>query len=151
MTAKFVLLYKFGGETKIGRQRMEETKNMSYFSMLTGYKEIFMQILRSSRMRLVVYIMTLTNILLIATTNFFSLYITESLHSLRGVPAESVSPAQDQKLHDHRIFYLHSQPYTPDSLSAEKPPAGYAVHNPGILRLRYCHSQERRAYGTVRR
>ncbi|MCA5961065.1 hypothetical protein LC724_12545 [Blautia sp. RD014234] len=71
MTAKFVLLYKFGGETKIGRQRMEETKNMSYFSMLTGYKEIFMQILRSSRMRLVVYIMTLTNILLIATTNFF--------------------------------------------------------------------------------
>ena len=48
--------------------------------MLTGYKDIFFQIIRSSRMRLVVYIMTLTNILLIATTNFFSLYITESLH-----------------------------------------------------------------------
>lgn len=80
MTAKFVLLYRFGGETRIGRQRMEETRNMSYFSMLTGYKDIFFQIIRSSRMRLVVYIMTLTNILLIATTNFFSLYITESLH-----------------------------------------------------------------------
>lgn len=79
MTAKFLLLYRFGGETEVGWQRMEETKNVSYFSLLSGYKDIFLKIIQSSRMRLVVYIMTLTNILLIATTNFFSLYITEKL------------------------------------------------------------------------
>lgn len=79
MTLKFILLYRFGGETAVGYRRMEETKDMSYFSMLKGYKEILLRILRSSKMRLVIYIMALCNISVIATGNFFSLYITEKL------------------------------------------------------------------------
>lgn len=80
MTMKFVLLYHFGGETKVGKQRMEETKDISYWTMIKGYGSVFLQMIRSSKMRLVVYFLALTNIIQIATTNFFSLYVTEKIH-----------------------------------------------------------------------
>lgn len=80
MLAKFLLLYHFGGETAVGKIRMKETKDISYFTLLKGYKNVFWQMIRSSKMRLVVYFMALTNIIQIATTNFFSLYITEKIH-----------------------------------------------------------------------
>lgn len=80
MLAKFLLLYYFGGETKVGKKRMEETKNLSYFSMMKGYGTVFLTMIKSGKMRLVVYLMALTNIIQIATTNFFSLYVTEELH-----------------------------------------------------------------------
>lgn len=80
MLAKFLLLYYFGGETKVGKKRMEETKNLSYFSMMKGYGAVFLTMIKSGKMRLVVYLMALTNIIQIATTNFFSLYVTEKIH-----------------------------------------------------------------------
>lgn len=80
MLAKFLLLYYFGGETQVGRKKMEETKNLSYFSMMKGYGTVFLTMIKSGKMRLVVYFMALTNIIQIATTNFFSLYVTEKLH-----------------------------------------------------------------------
>lgn len=80
MLIKFLLLYHFGGETEVGKKRMEETREISYFSMVKGYGEVFLKIVRSNKMRLVVYVMALTNIMQIATTNFFSLYITEKIH-----------------------------------------------------------------------
>lgn len=80
MLIKFLMLYYFGNETEIGRQRMEETKDISYFTMLKGYKDVFLQMLKSSKMRLVVYFMALSNISQIATGSFFSLYVTEKLH-----------------------------------------------------------------------
>lgn len=79
MLAKFLLLYHFGGETVMGRQRMEETRGVSFFRMFYGYKDVFLKIIRSKKMLLVVFFMALSNISLIATTNFFSLYITERL------------------------------------------------------------------------
>ena len=80
MLAKFLLLYHFGGETRVGKKRMEETKNLSYFSMMKGYGTVFLPMIKSGKMRLVVYLMALTNIIQIATTNFFSLYVTEKIH-----------------------------------------------------------------------
>ena len=80
MLAKFLLLYHFGGETQVGRKRMKETKNLSYFSMMKGYGTVFLTMIKSGKMRLVVYLMALTNIIQIATTNFFSLYVTEKIH-----------------------------------------------------------------------
>ena len=80
MLAKFLLLYHFGGETQVGKKRMEETKNLSYFSMMKGYGTVFLTMIKSGKMRLVVYLMALTNIIKIATTNFFSLYVTEKIH-----------------------------------------------------------------------
>ena len=80
MLAKFLLLYHFGGETQVGKKRMEETKNLSYFSMMKGYGTVFLTMIKSGKMRLGVYLMALTNIIQIATTNFFSLYVTEKIH-----------------------------------------------------------------------
>lgn len=80
MLLKFLLLYRFGGETQIGKKRMEETRNLSYFSMIKGYGSVFLTMIKSGKMRLVVYFMALTNIIQIATTNFFSLYVTEKIH-----------------------------------------------------------------------
>lgn len=80
MLAKFLLLYHFGGETQVGKKRMEETRNLSYFSMMKGYGTVFLTMIKSGKMRLVVYLMALTNIIQIATTNFFSLYVTEKIH-----------------------------------------------------------------------
>lgn len=80
MLAKFLLLYHFGGENQVGKKRMEETKNLSYFSMMKGYGTVFLTMIKSGKMRLVVYLMALTNIIQIATTNFFSLYVTEKIH-----------------------------------------------------------------------
>lgn len=79
MFMKFFLLYHFGGETEVGKQRMLETKDISYLTMLKGYGAVFLKMIRSSKMRLVVYFMALTNIIQIATTNFFSLYVTERI------------------------------------------------------------------------
>lgn len=79
MSLKFIILYCFGDETQIGYQRMEETKHQSYLHLLSGYRNIFRQVIGSGKMRLVICIMFLCNISTIATTNFFSLYITEKL------------------------------------------------------------------------
>lgn len=79
MFAKFIILYRFGDETENGRKKMQETKNLSYISMLKGYKQVFWMMICSSKMRLVIYFMALTNIIQITTGNFFSLYITEAL------------------------------------------------------------------------
>lgn len=80
MLLKFLLLYHFGDETVIGRKRMQETRNLRYRSMIRGYGNVFLQMIHSSKMRLVVYFLAMTNIMQIATGNFFSLYITERVH-----------------------------------------------------------------------
>ncbi len=79
MTIKFVLLYIYGGETRQGKIRMEETKNTPWFDLLKGYKEVLVQILSSRKMMLVLIFMGLVNTSTIATTNFFALYITNHL------------------------------------------------------------------------
>ena len=79
MQTRFFLLYHFSKETPIGKQRMAETSNQSYFSMLKGYAAVLVQMLRSSQMRLVVCFITLFNIMQIATNNFYSLFVTERI------------------------------------------------------------------------
>ncbi len=79
MTLKFVLLFLFGGETVTGKQRLEQTRNVSFFSLFKGYFEVLKLILKDANMRFVILFMALTNIILIATTNFFSLFVTQSL------------------------------------------------------------------------
>ncbi len=79
MSLKFILLYAFGGETEMGKIRHEETKNISYITLFKGYDEVIKTILSSSSMKFVILLLALTNTSVIATTNFFSLYITEHL------------------------------------------------------------------------
>ncbi len=80
MSLKFILLYFRGGETEMGKIRYEETKNISYATLFRGYSSVIKTILDSSNMKFVILLLALTNISVIATTNFFSLYITEYLH-----------------------------------------------------------------------
>ncbi len=80
MSMKFLLLYFKGGETEMGKIRMEETKNVSYRSLYKGYGDVVKVILQSDSMKFVILLMALTNIAIIATTNFFSLYITQHLN-----------------------------------------------------------------------
>ena len=80
MALKFVLLYLLGSETGIGALRLEETRSLSYRSMLAGYGSVFVTMMRSSKMRLVICFMALTSVVQIATGNFFSLYVTEKIH-----------------------------------------------------------------------
>ncbi len=87
MTAKFVILYVCGRETENGVIRMEETKNISYVTMFMGYKSVISKIFGSTKMMFVMVFLALTNIILITTTNFFSLYITEQLHISDGLVA----------------------------------------------------------------
>ncbi len=79
MSLKFIILYLRGGETEMGKIRYEETKNISYLTLFRGYGEVIKTIFQSSSMKFVILLLALTNTSVIATTNFFSLYITQHL------------------------------------------------------------------------
>ncbi len=79
MSAKFVVLFIFGDETKTGENRLKETKGVSFFTLFKGYFGVFKLICKSKNMLFVIVFMALTNIILITTNNFFSLYITQHL------------------------------------------------------------------------
>ncbi|MCL1844996.1 MAG: MFS transporter [Defluviitaleaceae bacterium] len=79
MSAKAILLYMYSKETKRGRERMEETKNMPFFKQFAGYSGVFGQIFRSARMLRALGLQALQNITLMVTTTFFALYATQNL------------------------------------------------------------------------
>ncbi len=79
MTAKFVLLYKYGKETQLGLRRLKETKDISLLSMLADYRSVFLTVIQTKKMMFVVVFISLVNITLIPTTTFFSMYVTETV------------------------------------------------------------------------
>lgn len=79
MLLKMGLLYFCGGETSVGKIRLAETKDISYFTMFKDYYAVFVKMLRSKQMRLVLLLMIVTSVYTIATGSFFSLYITTRL------------------------------------------------------------------------
>ncbi|MCL2247734.1 MAG: MFS transporter [Oscillospiraceae bacterium] len=79
MTIKFIILFKFGDETEVGKTRMEETKGMSLWQIMGGYGEIFRRIFASKSMVLSLVITTIFSILGMVTANFFGLYVTGTL------------------------------------------------------------------------
>jgi len=79
MTLKFFLLYRYGGETEVGRTRLKETKGMSLWQVMSGYGEIFKKIFASRDMILALSIMTIFSIIGMVTGSFFGLYVTGTL------------------------------------------------------------------------
>ena len=158
MLAKFLLLYHFGGETQIGKKRMEETRNLSYFSMMKGYGRVFLTMIKSGKMRLVVYFMALTNIIQIATTNFFSLYVVGSRISgysyhrydcLCHWTAKFISEIENESFSSDWISDVHSQSLAAFAYTGEKFAAGYGIHD-----FRGCcvcsdYSKKRRPHGPL--
>jgi len=79
MTSKFLILYFASRETKQGKIRMAETKNVSIWTMLWEYKDVFWQVFKSPATRFIIIIYALVNVSTMVTGNFFSLYIAENL------------------------------------------------------------------------
>lgn len=79
MTAKFVLLYIIGDETRQGYKRMEETRHTSIWTMLGEYKQVLGMMLRNRATLLIVAFMVLANIWAVPMNNFFGLYVTMDL------------------------------------------------------------------------
>lgn len=80
MTSKFLILYFASRETRQGKIRMEETKNISMGKMLLEYKDVFLQVIKSAQTRFIIIIYALINVSAMVTGSFFSLYITENLN-----------------------------------------------------------------------
>ena len=80
MTIKFIILYKYGDETEVGKTRMKETKGMSIWNIMGGYGAIFKKIFSSGDMILALVIMTIFSITTMIHGNFFGLYVTEILN-----------------------------------------------------------------------
>ena len=79
MTSKFLILYFASRETKQGKIRMQETKDISIWKMMWEYKDVLKMIFKSSGTRFIILLYALINVSTMITGSFFSLYITENL------------------------------------------------------------------------
>jgi len=79
MTLKFFLLYFLGDETKVGKTRLAETKDMSLWQVMSGYGGIFKKIFASKDMILALVLTTIFSIVGMVTGSFFGLYVTGTL------------------------------------------------------------------------
>jgi len=86
MTAKFVILYVYGHETGLGEERLKETANVSMLRMVMEYRGVFKQILKTPATWRVLILITLVNIQIFTTNNFFALYVTQDL----GLPQQLI-------------------------------------------------------------
>jgi len=82
MTAKFVILYFFSTETERGKERMAATKDIPMWRMLVDYKNVVVQIFKSVLMVRSLVLQAIINVILLVTSTFFALYVTQDL----GIP-----------------------------------------------------------------
>ena len=80
MTIKFIILFKYGDETEVGRTRMQETAGMSIWRIMSGYGEIYKRIFTSHYMVLALIITTIFSITTMIFGSFFGLYVTGTLN-----------------------------------------------------------------------
>jgi Na+/melibiose symporter-like transporter len=76
MTLKFILLFRFTTETKMGKRRMEETKGVSVAQVLLGYGGVAKMILHNPKTLLVMALWTLLQIASSTTGTFWPLLVT---------------------------------------------------------------------------
>lgn len=79
MVAKTIITFKFCHETKQGKIRMAETRNVSVFQMLGEYRHLIPGLLRNRGVLKAVAVSVILYIVNIVNTNFFSLYVTQRL------------------------------------------------------------------------
>jgi len=79
MTVKFFILYRWGDETKVGRKRLQETRGMSIWKIMSGYGDIFKKIFASHDMILALILTTIFSITWMISGSFFGLYVTGTL------------------------------------------------------------------------
>lgn len=84
MVIKCIITYKYTTETRQGRVRLEETKNTSYLQMILEYKHLIPTIFKTKIVLQTLVIMIVVYVTSVINTNFFGLYVTETL----GLPKE---------------------------------------------------------------
>jgi len=79
MSLKFIILNKYCTETEVGKQRLKETKGVSFFSLLLGYGSVARKLFTSPKMVMALIIIACFIITNMVTTTFFGLYATRNL------------------------------------------------------------------------
>jgi MFS family permease len=87
MTAKSWVLYRYSTETKQGQIRMDETRDQRFFSLLSGYWEVFKIILRTPKTLIALGIMTVIGIFLLVNNTFWAIIVTER----HAIPPEHIA------------------------------------------------------------
>ncbi len=80
MTAKFIILYFFSTETNQGAIRLEETRRQSLFSLVSGYGDVFKQLLRTPRTLYTLGILLAMNLAGTIGNTFWSILVTQKIH-----------------------------------------------------------------------
>lgn len=79
MFIKVLITYRYCDETRQGKIRITETKDISIFQMLFEYKNLVPKVLKNKEIMKVVIVSVILYITNIVNTNFFSLYVTQRL------------------------------------------------------------------------
>ena len=79
LAAKAITLYIFSHETVRGIQRMEETRQQSFATLLSEYKSVFRQLLHSRPILAALALMVITNIYNTVSGNFWGVLFTTKL------------------------------------------------------------------------
>ena len=84
MTAKIIVLYKTTTETKIGKIKMEESKDKSLRELLSGYKGVFKKMTGSRGIKFALIINIIVEIVITIGTTFWQIIVSRRI----GVPNE---------------------------------------------------------------
>ena len=84
MIVKNLITWKYTKETKQGRIRMAETKGVPFLTLLAEYRVLSPVFFRNKMLRATLILVVLLNTAAIVNSNFFALYVKDSL----GVPEQ---------------------------------------------------------------
>ena len=76
MTLKFIILNKYCDETVIGKQRKNETREMSIFTLISGYGTVAKKLFSSPQMVLALSVVAFVVVTSLVANTFFGLYAT---------------------------------------------------------------------------
>lgn len=87
MTAKFIILYIYSTETKVGARRMVETQGVSLRKLLGGYGSVVKLMLHNKATLITLFLWLAQSIAQSTYTTFVPILMTERI----GVPTESIA------------------------------------------------------------
>ncbi|HHU77788.1 MAG: MFS transporter [Caldicoprobacterales bacterium] len=82
MTAKILILYKFSTETAVGKIKRDESRNLSWTEMLTGYKSALYKIMASRGTKFAIVVSVLVEIAAMLGMTFWQIIASRRI----GVP-----------------------------------------------------------------
>lgn len=86
-TVKAIVTYQMTQETAQGKIRLHETQHQSVFSILSEYKGVFSDLLKSSQTLYTAGILLVISISSMISGNFWAIIVTEKLH----IPAQNLA------------------------------------------------------------